>query len=92
MLLSLHPIYDRFSYSYGRLTFTKASNRLGSSTSIANGVVTITVPTNTTDGDGVMNNAIALEFRNQFGVTISSVADHVMYCLPPNTMSGIAYA
>ena len=40
-----------------------------------------------------MNNAIATKLNAQFGVSSpSQLATHVMYCLPPNTMGGIAYA
>ncbi|KAL7464254.1 hypothetical protein ACHAXS_004610 [Conticribra weissflogii] len=39
-----------------------------------------------------MRNAISSELFNILGTLASNLADHVMYCLPPNTMSGIAYA
>ena len=29
---------------------------------------------------------------NEFGTAAQTLADHVMYCLPPGTMGGIAYA
>ena len=61
-------------------------------TNIANGVVTIEVATNTAEGDGPMRNAITAKINEVFGQSPNSLADHVMYCLPPNTMSGIAYA
>ena len=53
----------------------------------------MTVPSATTDGDGVMRNDIAAVLNDQFGVNSpNELADHVMMCLPPNTMGGIAYA
>ena len=40
-----------------------------------------------------MRPAITEELKAQFGVTNpNQLADHVMYCLPANTMNGIAYA
>jgi hypothetical protein len=43
-------------------------------------------------GDGIMRNAITAALNENFGVSPSNLADHVMYCLPAGTMSGIAYA
>lgn len=60
---------------------------------ITDGVVTITVPTAVAEGDGVMRNAITAAINAEFGVSSpSALANHVMYCLPTGTMSGIAYA
>ena len=57
------------------------------------GTTTVTVPSSTTNGDSVMTNDIVDELNRQFGVISPSLlAHHVMFCLPPNTMSGIAYA
>jgi hypothetical protein len=79
--------------SHDKLLFAEAPARTGASISIANGATTVTVTTATTDGDGVMNNAITAELNAQFGVSSpTELADHVMHCLPPNTMNGIAYA
>ena len=55
------------------------------------GATTVTVANPTSDGDNVMMNAITAALTDQFG-SIQSLADHVMYCLPPGTMTGIAYA
>ena len=54
--------------------------------------MTITVTTSTSQTDLVMRNDIAEELFEQFGMTASNLADHVMMCMPPGTMSGIAYA
>ena len=79
--------------SHNKLNFIEASDRTGTSTSIANGSTTVTVTTSTTEGDGVMRNAITAELNSQFGVSSpTQLAKHVMYCLPSGTMSGIAYA
>ena len=60
---------------------------------IVNGATTVTVSTLTSEGDSVMNSAIVEALNTKFGVSSpSQLADHVMFCLPPNTMSGIAYA
>ena len=45
-----------------------------------------------TGNDGAMRNDINNFLSSEFGVAASNLADHVMYCLPPGTMSGIAYA
>lgn len=81
--------------SHGKLTFVEAPPRTGNAISIVNGATTVTLPnTATTDGDGVMNNAITAELNAQFNVAAPTphLADHVMHCLPPGTMAGIAYA
>ena len=40
-----------------------------------------------------MRNAVTAALNSKFGVSSpSQLASHVMYCLPPGTMSGIAYA
>lgn len=64
----------------------------GTSVSISNGVVTITVATSTSEGDGTMRTAITNKLNSVFEVNSpDALADHVMYCLPPGTMNGIAY-
>lgn len=74
--------------SHGQIQFVPATGN-----GINNGVIEVTVSTvNTSQGDSVMNNAIGTKLSAQFGTFPNSVADHVMYCLPPNTMIGIAYA
>ena len=79
--------------SHGKLNFVGVDNRSGTSTSISNGVVTVTLNTSVSDGDTVMRNAITSELNAQFGVSSpTQLANHVMYCLPPGTMTGIAYA
>lgn len=79
--------------SHGKLNMIKANDRTATEATISNGVVTITVATSTTEGDGAMRNAITAELNRVFGVSSpTALANHVMYCLPPNTMSGIAYA
>jgi hypothetical protein len=79
--------------SHNKLRFQEAPDRTGTSISIANGSTTVTVSTATTEGDGVMRNAITSELNTQFGVSSpTQLAKHVMYCLPSGTMSGIAYA
>ena len=78
--------------SYGQLNFKKTDDRTltgtndGDETSISNGVTTVRVP-KATLGD------IKTALNQNFGVNSpSQLADHVMYCLPPNVMNGIAYA
>eukprot|EP00977_Amphora_coffeiformis_P017502 scaffold5771_cov171-Amphora_coffeaeformis.AAC.19 len=81
--------------SADKLNFVPAAprNSVNGKGNIVNGVTTVTVSSSSSDGDGVMNSDIAKALNAQFGVsTPSNLADHVMYCLPPNTMNGIAYA
>ena len=79
--------------SHGQLNFNPAADRGGGGPSISNGVVTITVTTRTRQGDNRMRNAITDKLNQVFGVNSpDALADHVMYCLPPRTMNGIAYA
>jgi hypothetical protein len=83
--------------SHNKLNFVPASDRVkvsgATGSNISAGAVTVQVSTLTSEGDGVMRNAITAALNAQFGVTSpTQLANHVMYCLPPNTMSGIAYA
>jgi len=88
--INLVERYD--SCSFGQLSFTKAPDRIGTSTSISNGVVTVTLPGNTAgQGDGIIRNAVTSALNTEFGVYPSLLANHVMYCLPAASMSGIAY-
>ena len=57
------------------------------------GATTVSVNVATTAGDSTMRSAITNELKAQFGVSSpTALANKVMYCLPPGTMSGIAYA
>ena len=77
--------------SHGKLNMIKANDQTENGVTISNGVVTITVATNTSEGDGVMRNDITAKLNSVFGVTSpTALANHVMYCLPPGTMGGIA--
>ena len=89
--------------SYGKLKFIPASDRSGRSSingavNIVNGVATVRVPVNVTEGTAVMRNAISRELNTIFGTTNpSELADYVIYCLPPGafasgTYSDIGYA
>jgi hypothetical protein len=47
----------------------------------------------TRKGEYAMENAITAALKHNFRVSSpGALADHVMYCLPPGTMNGIAYA
>ena len=79
--------------SHGKNVVVESEDRSGTSTNISQGVVTITVDVSTSEGDAVMRNAVTSEINAQFGVSSpTALADHALYCLPPNTMGGIAYA
>mmetsp|Transcript_20344 Transcript_20344/g.30258 ORF Transcript_20344/g.30258 Transcript_20344/m.30258 type:complete len:824 (-) Transcript_20344:193-2664(-) len=85
--------------SHGKLTFAPTSERglaasyYGEGSDISNGAVTVHVNTSIAEGDDAMRNDITDALNDMFGVSSPAVlADHVMYCLPPGTMSAIAYA
>lgn len=81
------------SCSHGKLNFVEADNRNGKSTNISNGATTIYVNTSTGQGDRVMRNAITAKLNEEFNVSRpDELADYVMYCMPPDTFSGVAYA
>jgi hypothetical protein len=63
-------------------------------TNIVNGVTTVTVNTGCTTSscDSRLRNEAINVINNAFGQSANSIANHVMFCLPPNAMSGIAYA
>lgn len=75
--------------SHGKWIINPAQGFAG----ITNGVTTVEVDTNTSEGDETMRNDITNALKAKFGVTSpTQIADYVMYCLPSGTMSGIAYA
>jgi hypothetical protein len=82
--------------SHNQLNFVPVDNRVGAGSvgDIVNGVTTVTVNTgcNTNSCDGTLHNAATTAINNAFGQSPSQIANHVMYCLPPNSMGGIAYA
>ena len=80
--------------SRDQLIFNKANDRTGNTgRKISNGVTTMNVNVSTGDGNRAMRSAITNALNTEFGVTNpNQLANHVMYCYPPNTMSGIAYA
>jgi hypothetical protein len=86
--------------SANQLIFQKSPNRRmsfnpndGGTTDINNGVVDIKVPYSISAGDSVIRNEVTTKLNSVFGVgSPVELANHVMYCMPSGTMSGIAYA
>jgi hypothetical protein len=86
--------------SHNQLSFDKTSDRSMSTnpndgtTSISAGVMDVRVDLNVTaGGDNAVRNAVTAKINSVFGVTNpNQLANHVMYCLPPGVMNGIAYA
>jgi len=84
--------------SYDKLIFEPVEDQnmqspaSDATTNIRNGVMTVQVSTAVSDGDSTMKNAITSKINQVFGKAPNQIADYVMYCLPDNTMSGIAYA
>lgn len=80
--------------SHDQLIFDKVADRASGGLSISNGVVTVTVNTGCTTNacDNTLHGAATTAINNAFGTQPYNIANHVMYCLPPNSMGGIAYA
>ncbi|CAJ1928705.1 unnamed protein product [Cylindrotheca closterium] len=81
-----------YDCSYGKLEFRKTQDRRGKTTSIRNGVVTITPGAPAQIGDMRMTNRINSKLKEEFGMGVRELADHIMYCMPPGTMSEWAVA
>ena len=85
--------------SHDQLNFIKPSDAVSSNTALASnivdGVLTVNINRCATaeEDDSVMRNEITEAINSAFGVSSpTEIADHFMYCLPPNTFGGIAYA
>lgn len=78
--------------SHGKLNMVMRPDLNGVTTSIKNGVVTIRVNLPKEVGHSQMVNAVTQELDREFGATMQSIADHVMYCLPQGTFNGVGYA
>lgn len=64
--------------SYGQMSFVKALDRSGMTSSINNGATTVTIPYSKTSHHGLVRNKITEELNYQFGVgNPSELADHV---------------
>lgn len=83
-----------YDCSHGKLDFVRAQDKVGSSGSrISNGATTVHVDLPVSVGSGRMANAVTDELNSRFGVeTPHDLADYILYCLPPGTMNGVAYA
>lgn len=64
--------------SYGQMSFVKALDRSGMTSSINNGATTVTIPYSKTSHHGLVRNKITEELNYQFGVgNPRELADHV---------------
>eukprot|EP00980_Cylindrotheca_fusiformis_P016027 scaffold4715_cov115-Cylindrotheca_fusiformis.AAC.11 len=81
-----------YDCSFGKLQMEKTDDRVGATTNIQNGVVTISPGVATDGGELAMVNAISSMLAIEFSTPASNLADHIMYCLPPGTFYGLAYA
>lgn len=71
--------------SYDKFEVNPAEDRTGATTSIQNGVVTLELDVDTSDGFYAMTVAANSTFEAEYGTTPNELADYVMYCLPPGT-------
>lgn len=80
--------------SFGKLTFDPALDRSSVvGPNILNGATEVNVNVPIADGHEFMRNNVTAQLKLQFGVSDQRLlADHLMYCLPPGTMTSIAYA
>ena len=81
--------------SHNKLNFGPTGNRSGKNINIANGVVEVEIDlrTGAKSNDCAprqeLTNAITAKLNDEFNVNSpSQLADHVMYCMPPNAMDG----
>ena len=88
---TLHLTNAYSACSFGKLQFGKAADRTtgsGTVSDISNGVVTVTLPAfSTSQGDGTVRNEVTKALNAAFG-SATSLANHLMYCMPPGTMGG----
>lgn len=90
-LVTVKSQYD--ACSHGKINFVEANDRDGNNgVRIRHGAVTISVTNSVNEQDYVIRNAVTNKFYSVFGVYPNALADHVMYCMPPGAMNGIAYA
>ena len=77
--------------SYGQMSFVKALDRSGLTSSINNGATTVTIPYSKTSHHSVVRNGITEELNYQFGVeSPAELADHVsIYDMQTITCSSI---
>ena len=88
------------SCSYGQLQMGPAVDRASHvddgniNTNIVNGATTVTIAATVgIQSQNTMTNQVTAALIIQFSVlSPDELADHVMYCLPPNSFDGIAYA
>lgn len=88
--------------SYNKLRINKATDRPNFDaadcsdpvcTGISNGVVTVRVAATASQGDSTIRNLVTSKLNAMFNVSNpNQLANHVMYCMPPGAMGGIAYA
>jgi hypothetical protein len=72
--------------SYDQLELNEADDRTGQTTSIQNGVTTISVDFATSDGTDAILNAVTAQLLTEFSTDAANLADYIMYCMPPGTM------
>ncbi|CAJ1954133.1 unnamed protein product [Cylindrotheca closterium] len=78
--------------SHGKINIVKRPDMNGLTSNIQNGVVTIRVNLPVEVGHSTMVNAVSQELDREFGMTMHSIADHVMYCLPKGNYNGVGFA
>ena len=98
--IQTHTYLVTFIQNSNKLIFEPRPSRAMSnnpndgSTAINNGIVTIKVNVNRSNGDNAINNAVIDKLSSVFGVGYpTALADYIMFCHPPDTLGGgIAYA
>lgn len=74
--------------SHGKLNIIEA----GGHSQINNGVITVRVREKASEGSSALRNAATSKLTELFDTSLTNIADLVMFCVPPKSMRGIAYA
>eukprot|EP00980_Cylindrotheca_fusiformis_P018249 scaffold5930_cov177-Cylindrotheca_fusiformis.AAC.4 len=74
--------------SFKKLQFKPTNDKKGKTKNIKNGATTIKVNVATGQGDRALMNAVNEKLVAEFGTNeAKDLADHIMYCLPPGTLT-----
>eukprot|EP00980_Cylindrotheca_fusiformis_P003004 scaffold695_cov113-Cylindrotheca_fusiformis.AAC.1 len=74
--------------SYGKLQFKPTNDKKGKTRNIKDGATTIKIDIPTKQGDAKIMEAVNAKLVTEFGTSqAKDLADHIMYCLPPGTLT-----
>eukprot|EP00980_Cylindrotheca_fusiformis_P018251 scaffold5930_cov177-Cylindrotheca_fusiformis.AAC.6 len=74
--------------SFGKLQFKPMNDKKGKTRNIKDGATTIKIDIPTSQGDEKLMDAVNAKLVTEFGTSkAEDLADHIMYCLPPGTLT-----